>query len=268
MKNTCRNLKSIKLAKSRNIFLIFSPKKQKENKIEQVKKETEEKIQEKVYLMGKFDPSEREDFILIPEQYAVDQKNQNKMYLRKETFDAFLKMQHAALLDKIDLKIASATRNFNYQKDIWNRKWTGYTLVEGKNLVKSIPDGLTRFKKILEYSSVPGTSRHHWGSDLDINDANTEYFEKESGKKVYDWLVENAWMFGFCQPYNPKGTNRQTGYNEEKWHWSYLPLAKTFTEEYKNLITDADIVGFDGDQYVTGQNLIDNHVLGINPDCL
>src|ERR1035437_3975815 len=190
------------------------------------------------------------------------------MYLRKETLDAFLKMQDAADEDNVDLKIASATRNFDYQKNLWNNKWTGVTLVDGKNLSKSIPDGLERFKKILEYSAVPGTSRHHWGTDIDINDANPLYFNTEQGEKEYNWLVKNALLFGFCQPYDLKDNDRPEGYNEEKWHWSYLPLAKTFTQEYKNLITDADIKGLDGDEYVAGQDLINKHVLGINPDCI
>ena len=230
-------------------------------KIQQAQKEAEEKI----YLMGKFDPAQREDFILIPEQYTT---LGNKMYLRKEALDAFLEMQDAADKDKIGLKIASATRNFDYQKNIWNNKWSGYTLVDGKNLVKSIPDGLERFKKILEYSSVPGTSRHHWGTDIDINDANPEYFESGKGEKEYEWLTQNAYKFGFCQPYNLKDSVRPTGYNEEKWHWSYLPLAKNFTQEYKNLIKNEDIKDFFGDEDVSNLNLIDDYVLGINPDCL
>jgi LAS superfamily LD-carboxypeptidase LdcB len=231
---------------------------------EKIQKEIAEKTAQKNYLLGKFDQRERDDFSLIPSQ---DTTNKTVMYLRKETLAAFLEMQNAADLDEISLKIASATRNFDYQKNIWNDKWTGATLVDGKNLAKSIPDELLRFKKILEYSAVPGTSRHHWGTDIDINDANPPYFETEKGEKEYTWLVKNAWKFGFCQPYDLKDNDRPTGYNEEKWHWSYLPLATNFTEEYKNLITDADIAGFEGDQYVAGQNLIDNHVLGINPDC-
>jgi LAS superfamily LD-carboxypeptidase LdcB len=177
-------------------------------------------------------------------------------------------MVNAAKKEGMDLKIASATRNFDYQKNIWNNKWDGVTIVNGKNLSTSMPDGLERFKKILEYSAAPGTSRHHWGTDIDINDANPQYFNSEKGQKIYAWLVENAPLFGFCQPYNQKGSGRPTGYNEEKWHWSYLPLAKSFTQEYKNLITDTDINGFLGDQYVVGQDLINNYVLSINPECL
>jgi LAS superfamily LD-carboxypeptidase LdcB len=258
-------------------FLDF--KEQKINEINNQKilqeelalKEAEKKIQKKIYLMGKFDPSTRKDFVLIPTIYTI---YQNKMYLRKETLDAFLKMRDAAELDGIDLKIASATRNFVYQKNIWNNKWTGITLVNGKDLSKSIPNSLERFKKILEYSAVPGTSRHHLGTDIDINDANQKYFESKLGKETYEWLSKHASQFGFCQPYNLKSSidngisvGRQ-GYNEEKWHWSYLPLAKTFTEEYKNLIKNEDIEGFLGDENVTGQDLINNYVLSINPTCL
>jgi LAS superfamily LD-carboxypeptidase LdcB len=264
-----------------SIFLVFSSlllKLQKEREVEinhqrflvaqeaQIKAEekAKEDAKEKIYLMGKFDPSTQENFAVVP---AEDSISGYRMYLRKETLDAFLKMQNAADKDDIDLKIASATRNFIYQKNLWNNKWTGIVLVDGKNLAKSIPDGIERFEKILEYSAAPGTSRHHWGTDIDINNANPEYFETKQGEKEYSWLVKNASLFGFCQPYDLKDNDRPEGYNEEKWHWSYLPLAKTFTEEYKNLITDADIKGFDGDQYVIGQNLIENHVLGINPDC-
>jgi LAS superfamily LD-carboxypeptidase LdcB len=228
-------------------------------------KEAEKKEEQKIYLMGKFDQGSREDFGPIPLRYTT---NQNKMYLRKETLSAFLEMQKSAVKDGVDLKIASATRNFDYQKNIWNNKWTGLTLVDGKDLSKSIPSGLNRFKKILEYSSAPGTSRHHWGTDIDLNDANPDYFETEKGAEVYEWLERNANSFGFCQPYNQKGTERQTGYNEEKWHWSYLPLSKNFTQKYNALIKSEDIKGFLGDEYVPSLNLINDYVLGINPDCL
>jgi LAS superfamily LD-carboxypeptidase LdcB len=221
--------------------------------------------EKKIYLMGKFEPEQRKDFTLVPSEYNA---NGYKMYLRKEALTAFSKMAEAAKKDVIELKIVSATRNFNYQKSLWNNKWTGVTIVNGQNLFKSISSGIERFKKILEYSAVPGMSRHHWGSDLDINNVNPSYFNLNKGEKEYMWLVKNASLFGFCQPYTLKGTARPTGYNEEKWHWSYLPLAKAFTEQYKDLIKEEDINGFLGDENVLGQDLINNYVLGINPDCI
>lgn len=248
---------------------LLDLEKKKENEILFQKLQAEEKKQketeEKSYLMGKFDPSKRDDFVVVPEEYNA---SGYQMFLRKETLAAFSEMAEAADIDGIKLTIASATRNFDYQKNIWNSKWNGTVLVQGKNLLKTIPVELERFKEILKYSAVPGTSRHHWGTDIDINDSTPEYFETEKGEEEYEWLSKNALSFGFCQPYTLRGANRPTGYYEEKWHWSYMPLAKTYLEEYKNLIKETDISGFLGDQYVTGQNLINDYVLGINSDCL
>lgn len=252
-------------------FLDLRQKKEKEEnhqrllKEEEALKQAKKDAKEKIYLLGKFDPIKREDFVLIPAKHTL---GGNKMYLRKETYAAFLRMKESALLEKIDLQIVSATRNFDYQKILWNNKWTGVTFVDGKDLSKSIPDGLGRFKKILEYSSVPGISRHHWGTEIDINDANPEYFETQKGKEVYEWLTQNAPLFGFCQPYNSKEDSKRTGFNEEKWHWSYLPLAKDFSKRYKELIKDTDINGFLGEEYVPSLNLINDYIFSINPACL
>lgn len=260
------------------ILAIFVPyftadfmdlRQQKENEEIALKIKEEQRIKRgaelKLYLTGKFDPSTHVDFAPVPDEHNI---GGYKMYLRKETLYAFLGMQIAGKKEGVDLKIASATRNFIYQKDLWNKKWTGYTLVDGKDLSKTLLDGRERFEKILEYSAVPGASRHHWGTDIDINNANTSYFETTYGKKVYSWLLKRAPSFGFCQTYTLKDQNRIAGYNEEKWHWSYLPLAKEYTEEYKRLITNNDINDFNGEEYVSQFDLLNNYVLSINPDCL
>lgn len=204
------------------------------------------------FLLGKFSPS----------------VNKNLLYLQDKTYSAFLEMREEALKNGIVLNIVSATRNFTDQKNIWNNKWEGITLVAGENLEKTVPDELERFKTILNYSSAPGTSRHHWGTDIDINSVNPSYFDTQKGNTEYVWLVKNAGKFGFCQTYTVKDENRKTGYNEEKWHWSYLPLSQKFLEDYKNNITIEKIKGFDGDKYVPLLNLINDYVLSINPKCL
>jgi len=253
-------------------FADFKAKKEAEEREQQLlieeleRQEASERAKKILYLTGKFDPVQNDNFILIPSDFAL--LSGSKMYLRKETYAAFRTMESAARIDGISLVIASATRNFDSQKDLWNKKWSGVTLVDGGNLAKQIPDGLTRFKKILEWSAAPATSRHHWGTDIDINDADPEYFETEKGKKEYEWLVANAPEYGFCQVYNTKGNGRTTGYNQEKWHWSYLPLAISFTREYKELIKESDIFGFSGDTFVTKQDLINEYVLSLNPECL
>ncbi len=241
---------------------------ERENKILLAKQQAQEntrKIEEKKYLMGKFNPAQDKNFVSIPTEYNT---NDYPMYLRKETLNAFLQMHEAAKKDNVVLKIVSATRNFDAQKFIWEGKWNGTILADNKNIFKNFPNELEKFKEILKYSAVPGTSRHHWGTDIDINDSTPLYYDSEKGEAEYAWLLKNAFLFGFCQPYTLKGQNRPTGYYEEKWHWSYKPISQALTEEYAQLIKNEDLNGFLGDQYVSGQNLINDYVLGINSDCL
>ena len=215
------------------------------------------------YLTGQFDPGKDSAFVLIESKYA----SRGGMFLRKEAYAAFIKMAEKAKEEGINLKILSATRNFNAQKSIWEAKWTGQRRVGGKNLSESLPDPTERALKILEYSSMPGTSRHHWGTDIDINSLNNPYFEQGEGLKVYNWLTLHAPDFGFCQTYTKKGPERPDGYNEEKWHWSYLPVAELLTKYAAMNLKNEKISGFLGAETASSINVVKNYILGINKSC-
>ena len=80
--------------------------------------------------------------------------------------------------------------------------------------------------EILGASSAPGLSRHHWGTDYDVFGLNPRSFV--DGAKLHDeyvWMTEHAWEHGFFQTYfGPTEGNPHT-YMEERWHWSYYPVA-------------------------------------------
>lgn len=215
------------------------------------------------YLLGKFNPKTDTSFALIPMKYC----SKEGMYLRKETIAAFVKMYDAAKKEGVNLKIISATRNFNDQKSIWEAKWNGSRLVNGKNLSQTIKDPVERAKTILRYSSMPGTSRHHWGTDMDLNSLENAYFTTSEGKKTYQWLKKNAADFGFCQPYSVKNETRPNGYEEEKWHWSYSPLSAEILKAYSQKINTENITGFIGSETAVKLNIIEHYVKGINPEC-
>lgn len=218
---------------------------------------------EQNYLMGKFKPQNDSRFT----QNGV-------FYLRKETFAAFQKMQAEASKSGINLRIVSATRTFSDQKRLWENKWNARTPVNtdtGEFLPKpnSRDDYLTpvqRALRILEFTAMPTTSRHHWGTDLDLNNVNSSYWETAKGRREYSWLIENAPKFGFCQVYS---ADRTLGYKEEKWHWSYLPLSQQLTNEFNRLIVDSDITQakFIGAETAVEIKAIKNFVLGINTVC-
>lgn len=216
------------------------------------------------FLMGKFDPTEHPQMVEIDAQYA-DQKGR---IMHQEAYEAFQEMHKAAQADNIQLIIRSALRNFDYQKSIWERKWTGQTILTGNINATEIHDPVERAREILKFSSMPGTSRHHWGTDIDMNSFNNTYFESGRGKKEFDWLQENASRFGFCRSYTEKTDNgRATGYEEEKWHWSYTPLSKIMLKDAQHLLKDSQISGFLGSETATKLSVVENYILGVNLEC-
>lgn len=214
-------------------------------------------------LLGKINPEQDTGFTRIAAAYT----NKADIYLRKQAYQAFVQMEEAAATAGIDLEIISATRNFTAQKYIWEAKWNGQRKVDGMDLSEALPEPRERALKILEYSSMPGTSRHHWGTDIDLNALNNRYFAAGEGKKIYDWLLAHAHEYGFCQVYTEKGDERPNGYNEEKWHWSYLPLSHQFLDQYNEKISYDKLGGFDGAQVAKEIEAIRKYVNGIAPRC-
>jgi D-alanyl-D-alanine carboxypeptidase len=215
------------------------------------------------YLIGNVDPANDPAFARIPEKYIAG----SRVWGHKDAVEAFVRMAEAAAANGYQLKVVSAFRSFDDQKQIWDDKWTGKTLVERGKLPKTVPDPKARAIKILEFSSMPGTSRHHWGTDFDLNSLNNSYFNTRDGKRFYDWLTLHAFEYGFCQVYSAKGADRPTGYEEEKWHWSYMPVASWYLKQYPVDVGYERLTGFQGAEAAKDIDVIKNYVQGINPAC-
>ncbi len=211
----------------------------------------------KDFLLGKVDQRNDSAFIEISEEHTP-----YNLRLLRETYSAFIKMYEAAKRDGVELKIISAARTYNDQCLHWDGKWKKL-----KNEGKFNSD-LEKTQYLLRYCALPGISRHHWGTEIDMNSLKLAYFETPIGKKMYKWLLKNANSFGFYQPYTPRSAqNREKGFYEEKWHWSYRPLSGPFLAKYKELVTEEDITGFTGDNTVKNLNL-DEWINSINPELI
>jgi hypothetical protein len=91
-----------------------------------------------------------------------------------------------------------------------------------------------RVETILLWSALPGASRHHWGSDIDVADGNVlaagyeprleagEYRRSGPFAALSAWLGDNLRRFGFFRPYVRRGR----GVQPEPWHVSYAPVAR------------------------------------------
>ncbi|MDR7119474.1 M15 family metallopeptidase [Rheinheimera soli] len=158
---------------------------------------------------------------------------------------AYLKMQQAAALDGIELALVSSYRSFAQQARIWTAKYTGLRPVYNKAQQQVDIHSLTGFAKveaILLYSALPGASRHHWGTDLDVFDKaavaadyqvqllDAEYQQGGPFYALDQWLQQHAAPFGFFRPY----LYDQGGVAKEAWHLSYRPLAEGYLKSFEH----------------------------------
>jgi LAS superfamily LD-carboxypeptidase LdcB len=214
----------------------------------------------------------KKDFLMGKSKNSHFKKIGNH-YLEKQTALHFQKMQKAALNDGIQIQLVSAFRSFSRQKEIFESKF-----LEFQN---SNTNQLEAIQQITKYSSIPGTSRHHWGTDVDViqfhesnkhnqHVLNPSHFEKGGiFSDLHNWMQEHAASFGFYLTYT-KDENR-TGYQYEPWHYSYLPKAKPYLEEYLSQDMEQELIS---EQIEGLQNLdvgffekyISDYVLGINSD--
>ncbi|OCG61200.1 hypothetical protein A9G40_01810 [Gilliamella sp. Nev3-1] len=213
-------------------------------------------------LTGQFDERKDSDFIALDlTQLPVNKKG---MYLQKEVADQLIKAFKDFKKDhpNIPFIVVSATRNYAYQNGIWQRKW------EALSHKLNDPEKIAR--EILKYSSMPGTSRHHWGTDIDITSVSSAYFKNDKkGIILYKWLQENLPKYGFCQAFNE---GRKGGYQPEEWHWSYKPIASQYIAQYKAILeSDPDAIiktlDFIGHDKIKLESLVKQYVLTINSDC-
>lgn len=197
----------------------------------------------------------------------------NAILLEKETYKAFTSMKSEALKEGIELKIVSGYRSFQRQKEIW--EWKFNKLSETMTPTESISE-------IITYSSIPGTSRHHWGTDLDLIDASAkapqgdllleEHYQDDAlFSKMKTWMDLHSSDFGFELVYT-QNENR-TGFKYEPWHYSYKPKSASYLklqseESFKKAWEKLE---FEGKQNMTSsfiESYFKNYGLGINPSVM
>jgi LAS superfamily LD-carboxypeptidase LdcB len=157
---------------------------------------------------------------------------------------AFLAMRTAASTDGFDLQPFSTFRDFGTQCRIWNKKCTGAKPLydeAGQVRDRSSMSDHDIVRYILNWSAVPGGSRHHWGSEIDVVDGNA----MPAGYKVqllpsevnpggifhplHTWLDANIETFGFFRPY----AAFRGGMFAEPWHLSYRPVSEPALRDFR-----------------------------------
>ncbi|MEO1486909.1 MAG: M15 family metallopeptidase [Bacteroidota bacterium] len=194
--------------------------------------------------------------------------------LLEEAANAFKEMKAAAYSDGYDIQIASGYRSFYRQQAIWERKYMRYTEDEGMEPLDAID-------KIIEYSTIPGTSRHHWGTEIDIIDGfakvegsllvTNKYEEGGPFAGLKNWMDEHCEQFGFYLVYTNEPKRR--GFKYEPWHYSYAPISIPMLAAFrkKNILRILQDETFLGTEHFTAgflRSYVRENILDINPDLL
>ena len=166
--------------------------------------------------------------------------------VHRDVVRPFLDLKDEARGAGFDLRCLSGFRSFEQQLSIWNRKALGKLAVLDSNAVPLDIEKLSEKElvfAILRWSALPGASRHHWGTDLDVYDANArpEGYEIELIPEevnaggmfgpLHEWLdgrIADGAAFGFFRPYDK---DRQ-GVAPERWHLSHAPTAAGYEQQF------------------------------------
>lgn len=171
--------------------------------------------------------------------------------------DPLRQLKASASAAGFELRIASGYRDYERQLSIWNRKSNGQLPLldeHGQPLNAAHLSPRDRLYAILRWSALPGGSRHHWGSEVDVYDAaavdadyrlqltEAEYAPGGPFAEFSRWLTEALPAGDFYRPYRPGAG----GVAPEPWHLSYRPLAaacgRAFSDkQLRELIAGSDM---------------------------
>jgi len=191
----------------------------------------------------------------------VVQRDDLRAALHADALGAFLDMKADAARLGLDIAITSAFRDFEAQERIWNMKYRGERPVydeqgQPRDHAALGPEALV--EAIMCWNAVPGASRHHWGTELDLIDraampagyrVQLVPAECAVGGVFHDlhcWLDANLVRYGYFRPYRVF----RGGVRPEPWHVSYaavsVPALKALTPEVlAETIAASDMLGKD-----------------------
>lgn len=166
-----------------------------------------------LYVIGNNDP--------LPDDFTIDTKSvAGERLLDERCADYAIAMLEQASSENVGLFVTSSyrsleTQSTNLQNLINSYIASGFSEEEAK-------------EKALTEITAPGCSEHNAGLAMDIvSDDYWSYHDdlEESFDQTpqYEWLIDNAWKYGFMLSY-PKGKEDITGIIYEPWHFRFVGL--------------------------------------------
>jgi LAS superfamily LD-carboxypeptidase LdcB len=179
---------------------------------------------------------------LMPWKRATAEVTDHEIFIHKGIFEPLNELCEQAYDKGFNLSVCSGYRSFQRQANIWNDKLSGKKPVLDALGRPINIENLTEWEKIeavLRWSALPGASRHHWGTDIDVYDsaAMPEDYELQLVHRetvgdgifasMHEWLdAQMDRRYGFYRPYE----SDNGGILPERWHLSYAPISKFYSD--------------------------------------
>ena len=139
------------------------------------------------------------------------------LQIEHKTYESFLKLRDALLLEDIQIELDSVYRTVEEQQELWDY----FTEKYGEKYTK-------------EYVAVPGYSEHHTGLAVDIfvikdgeiiRENDDMIADKNDFAVIHNYLAEYGFILRYLE-----GKEEITGYSYEPWHLRFVN-SKDIAEE-------------------------------------
>ena len=146
----------------------------------------------------------------MPEGYTANivEFSEGK-YVDSRIVEPLTKLIDAAKADGYNIVVRSGYRSYDEQMQLYNQR-----------LERLIEEGMSRENaevEILKWVAYPGTSEHQTGLACDMNGDRVV----TSDDQAYEWLIANAYKYGFIYRF-PENKTEITGVTNEPWHIRYV----------------------------------------------
>lgn len=152
---------------------------------------------------------------MLPKSFSIELKKlKNGQSVDERIYPDLQEMMDAARAAGLSPLICSSYRTGEKQQRLYERKVREY-------LRKGYAEKRAG-EEAAKWVAVPGTSEHQTGLAVDIVAESYQMLdERQEETEEQQWLLENAWKYGFVLRY-PKNNSEITGVNYEPWHYRYV----------------------------------------------
>lgn len=143
--------------------------------------------------------------------------------LQAKAYESWQELKATAAKDKIPIRLLSAYRSLEYQRDLFNKRMQAAG-VSVEHVVGGSQDLL--INQVLGVTAPPGYSRHHTGYSIDLACYPSGQFTAFGTSECYRWISANNYLKAKTSGWVPSYPSGTTDQGPEPEPWEYVWVGK------------------------------------------